>query len=237
MKESEFITVKSHWILLLLSARRKYPSFDSWWALASLTHPLSHDVDMTKWSLMMDQIKDSIFCLSDISMSKLFAGEVLFQLSCRLTTHWNNYVPTLMFAAEVPVNPDFFFLGFLPYSILYLHTSTKWVPTQALSQTLVLHALLAIALELTFDPQWGHQRWCWGTRWCSSFSPGAICSSLHSYLYSSRVENLNWSFSYCRGQRRGSCVEERGSCSLLSDFAVTMDMSFIFQIRWTCREM
>lgn len=80
MKESEFITVKSHWVWLPLSAQRKYPSFDSWCGPAFIAHPLSHDFDMTKWSLMMEQIKDSIFCLSDISMSKLFAGKVCFNV-------------------------------------------------------------------------------------------------------------------------------------------------------------
>ncbi len=143
---------------------------------------------------------------------KTICWEGLFQCSCRLTAHWNNYVLALM-SGPVSLNLGIFFLGFVSYSILYLHTSTKWIPTQALPQTLLLHVLLAIALLLTFDPHWGQQSWGWGTRWCSSFSPGAISSNTHSYLYSSRVENLHSSFLNWGGQRRGSCVEEPGSYS------------------------
>lgn len=74
MKESECITVKSHWVWLLPSTQPKYPSFDSW----CITLPLSRDFDMTEQSLVMEPIKDLIFCLSDISMSKLFAGKLCF---------------------------------------------------------------------------------------------------------------------------------------------------------------
>lgn len=214
MKESEFITVKLHWIWLLLSTQRKYPSFDSWCALACITHPLSHDFDMTKWSLTMEQIKDSIFCLSDISMSKLFAGKLCFSVldgwpptGITICPRWGLLQRNSFYKSW------YLILGIVSYSILYLHTCTKWIPNQALPQTLVLHVLLAIALLLTFNPHWGQQPWGWRTRWCSTFSPGGISCNIHSLIYTAAGwKNLHWSFLNQRGHKRGSCVEEPGSC-------------------------
>lgn len=81
----------------------------------------------------------------------------------------------------------------------------KWIPPP---QIPVLHVLLAIALLLTHNPHSGQRSRCWGTRWCSSFSPGAISSNIHSYLYGSRLENFLWSVSNQRGQIRGLCNGE-----------------------------
>lgn len=80
LNEKRFLKIQIYYckitstVQLLLSTQCQDYSFDSW----GIAHSLRHDFDMTKWSLIMAQIKDSIFCLSDISMSKLFAGKLCF---------------------------------------------------------------------------------------------------------------------------------------------------------------
>lgn len=105
---------------------------------------------MTKWSLMMDQIKDSIFCLSDISMSKLFGGKVCFNPLA-------GWLPTGIICANTEI-----------YSFCKSHYRLPWIcsmhfPVLALFHKMnsnpgtatVLHVLLVNALLLTFDSYWG----------------------------------------------------------------------------------
>lgn len=147
MKESEFITVKSRWIWQLVSAQRWYLSFDS-----SRKHLLSHDCD--DQVIPHDGSDQRLNFLPVWYFNvKTIWWEGLFRPSCRLTTHWNNYGMCLHWYLQFQI----FFLGFVSCSILCLHCSTKWIPTKALPQTLVVHVLLVIALLLTFSPHWGNR--------------------------------------------------------------------------------
>lgn len=122
----------------------------------------------------LEQIKDSIFCLSDISMSKLLAGKVCFDVFAGWPPAGITMCPQLMFATFCKSR------YLLP---VFTHFHEVNPNPGSTPQTPLLHVLLVIALLLTFDPHWGQQSRGWGARWCSSFSPEAISSNIHSLIY------------------------------------------------------
>lgn len=67
MKEAEFIAA-----VMVMNVTRRYLSFD-----ASYKNVCRAMMAITKWSLVRHRIKDSIFCLYDVSMSKVIWWDTL----------------------------------------------------------------------------------------------------------------------------------------------------------------
>lgn len=67
MKEPEFIAA-----VMVMNVTRRYRSFD-----ASCENVCRAMMAITEWSLVRRRIKDSIFCLSDASMSKVIWWDTL----------------------------------------------------------------------------------------------------------------------------------------------------------------